>query len=76
METVTGDTIQGGNIWLIIRSADKCVLSKTLNCSFFFYYAVDRTYVCTGCCLRIDRDLNAAHNIRNFIIASGRPDLR
>ena len=36
METVTGDTIQGGNIWLIIRSADKCVLSKTLNCSFFF----------------------------------------
>ena len=41
-----------------------------------FYYAAERTYVCAECDLRIDRDLNAAHNIRNFIIESGRLDLR
>lgn len=36
----------------------------------------DRTYVCPECGLQIDRDLNAAHNIRNFIVGSVRPDLR
>lgn len=36
----------------------------------------DRTYVCPECGLQIDRDLNAAHNIHNFIVGSVRPDLR
>lgn len=44
--------------------------------SFLFTMQWIRTYVCTECCLRIDRDLNAAHSIRNFIAGSGRPDLR
>ena len=36
----------------------------------------ERTYVCPNCGLTIDRDLNAAHNLRQYIAGHVEPDLR